>query len=88
MTDVYIEGPDEYEEHLSTVQRMRAEVSRAAHKLERALHDRRPSTVADFVHQSSPAGAAPITLWQTTTQEDAVGSACAREPAAPLPRAD
>lgn len=41
MTDVYIEGPDEYEEHLTAVQRMRAEVSRAAHRLERALHDAR-----------------------------------------------
>jgi len=43
MTDVYIEGPDEYEDHLSTVQKMRAEVGRAAHRVERALHDARDS---------------------------------------------
>ncbi|MDQ2928954.1 MAG: polysaccharide deacetylase family protein [Pseudomonadota bacterium] len=34
--------------------------------LERALRDRRVSTVAEFVRQSSRLGAAPSTFWQTT----------------------
>jgi|BarGraIncu00222A_1022003.scaffolds.fasta_scaffold50303_2 predicted deacetylase len=38
--------------------------------LERALRDRRASTVADFVRQSSDLGATPTTFWQTTTTAD------------------
>jgi hypothetical protein len=38
--------------------------------LERALRDRRPTTVTDFVRQSTPADGAPSTIWQTTSQED------------------
>jgi predicted deacetylase len=41
--------------------------------LERALRDRRATTVAEFVRHTSPAGAAPSTIWQTTTQQDWTG---------------
>lgn len=46
MTDVYIEGPDDdYDAQLGAVQRLRAEVSRAAHKLERAARDARDNAI-------------------------------------------
>jgi len=37
--------------------------------LERALRDRRATTVADFVRQSSPPGAAPSSIWQSTLEQ-------------------
>ena len=46
MTDVYIEGPDDdYETQLGAVQRLRAEVGRAAHKLERTMLDARDNAI-------------------------------------------
>jgi ElaB/YqjD/DUF883 family membrane-anchored ribosome-binding protein len=45
MTDLYIEDPDDYDAQLSAVQRLRAEVGRAAHKLERAVLDARDNAV-------------------------------------------
>lgn len=46
MTDVYIEDPDdEYGAQPGAVERLRAEVGRAAHRLERAVHDARDNAI-------------------------------------------
>lgn len=48
MSDVYIEDPDDdYDARFGTVQRLRAEVGRAAHRLERAVHDARDNAVGE-----------------------------------------
>lgn len=46
MTDVYIEDPDDgYGAPPGAVERLRAEVGRAAHRLERAVHDARDNAL-------------------------------------------
>ncbi len=48
MSDVYIEDPDgRLRRRFGTVQRLRAEVGRAAHRIERAVHDARDNAVGE-----------------------------------------
>jgi len=54
MTDVYVEDPD-CETELGAVQRLRAEVGRAAHKLERAVQDARDNALYETRYLSHAA---------------------------------